>query len=295
MIKILQKSAKTEDEAVQLALRELGLDRDDVSVEIVERARSGFLGIGSSPAVVNVSYEAPDEPQPAAAVQTPPSRTQSRTQSQTDIRAEKPAATASTDRIREFLEGLLSRYGVTATVEISPETDGTVNVELAATEPGALIGRRGETLDAIQSLTNYAVNRGRSGRLRINIDTENYRKRRTETLEALAEKTAAKVVRYRRNVTLDPMNAFERHVVHTALQNNEVVSTHSVGSEPNRRVVVAYGKPAGTQFIPRERSYPLRESGAPRKSSPQETQAPQESQAPTDTAPAETPDYREWK
>ena len=105
---------------------------------------------------------------------------------------------------------------------------------------GALIGHRGETLDAIQQLTGYAVNRGRSHRVRVHVDAEGYRARREEALERLARKTAKKAVKYRRNVTLEPMNAYERHVIHAALQDFPSVSTYSTGTEPNRRTVVAY-------------------------------------------------------
>jgi spoIIIJ-associated protein len=223
MNKTIEVSAKTEDDAIEQALAQLGLTRDDVSVEIVERARSGFLGLGGSPAVIRVSYDAGE--------------------------------TSSADRVRAFLTGLLPRFGVEAAQEVTEE-DGTVSVVLTGSEPGALIGRRGETLDAIQHLTNYAVNRGASVRVRVNLDAEDYRKRRSETLEGLAEKTAVKVLKYRRNLTLDPMNAYERHVIHAALQDKENISTFSVGNEPNRRVVVAYGKSGETQssgFAPRTR------------------------------------------
>ena len=103
-----------------------------------------------------------------------------------------------------------------------------------------LIGRRGETLDAIQQLTNYAVNSGRDKHLRIHVDAENYRAKREQSLESLANKVAGKVLKYRRSVTLEPMNAYERHVIHAALQDKEGVTTYSIGTEPNRRVVVAY-------------------------------------------------------
>ena len=105
---------------------------------------------------------------------------------------------------------------------------------------GSLIGRRGETLDAIQQLTSYSVNRGRAHRVRVHVDAEHYRARRQESLERLGRKVAGKVVKYRRNVTLEPMNAYERHVIHTALQDYDHVTTYSMGTEPNRRVVVAY-------------------------------------------------------
>ena len=118
--------------------------------------------------------------------------------------------------------------------------EGHYKVILEGDHLGQLIGRRGETLDAIQQLTNYAVNHGADRRIRIHVDAENYRAKREQTLEALAHKVAGKVVRLRRNVTLEPMNAYERHVIHSALQEYPGVSTASIGTEPNRRVVVHY-------------------------------------------------------
>lgn len=239
MIKILEKSGRTEDDAIAAALSELGMDRDDVSVEIVERAKSGFLGFGASPAIVRVSYEAEDEiiPQP----QTQPSTAKA---------APKPAAkTAGADEnadyaaIRSFLTGLLERMGVSAEMEISPRENGGVNVNLSGSGMGAIIGRRGETLDAIQHLTNYAVNRGSETHLHISVDAECYRSKREDSLTHLAEKMAEKAIKYKRSMALEPMNSYERHVIHTALQNYEGVSTSSTGVEPNRRVVVSYVKP----------------------------------------------------
>jgi len=208
MTKSIKVTGRTEDEAIASALEQLGLTRDDVSVEIVERAKSGFLGLKNTPAVVRVIYEAKEE---------------------------------RTVKVELFLKGLFERMGVEAGIETT-EDEGSISVVLTGKDMGALIGRRGETLDAIQHLANYVVNRGVSGRVRINIDAENYRQRRNETLESLATRTAGKVVKYRRNMTLDPMNAYERHVIHSALQNYENITTYSVGSEPNRRIVVAYGR-----------------------------------------------------
>ena len=251
MIKTLEKSARTEDEAIAAALAELGMDRDDVSVEIVERAKSGFLGIGASPAVIRVSYEAEDEPAAPAAAP----------------KAEAPAApvkaahAAVVDEnedyaeIRKFLTGLLERMGVTADIEISPRENGGVNVNLSGSGMGAIIGRRGETLDAIQHLTNYVVNRGSEKRLHISVDAECYRSKREESLTRLAEKMAEKAIKYKRSMALEPMNSYERHVIHTALQNYEGVTTSSTGVEPNRRVVVSYVKPDKPDNKPQSREW----------------------------------------
>ena len=119
---------------------------------------------------------------------------------------------------------------------------GRYKVLLEGSRMGQLIGRRGETLDAIQQLTNYSVNRGSDKRVRVQVDAEGYREKREESLQRLAAKVAAKVTRYRKNVTLEPMNAYERHVIHTALQDTPHVTTYSMGTEPNRRVVVAYDR-----------------------------------------------------
>ena len=141
--------------------------------------------------------------------------------------------------IVKFQTGLFQHMGVEATPVVSRDGD-TYQVVLEGENMGALIGHRGETLDAIQQLTGYAVNRGRGHRVRVHVDAEGYRARREESLNRLARKTAGKVVKYRRNMTLEAMNAYERHVIHTALQDYPGVTTYSTGTEPNRRTVVAY-------------------------------------------------------
>ena len=145
-------------------------------------------------------------------------------------------------RITEFLAGLLEHMECKAEIKVYEEEKNRYKVILEGQRLGALIGRRGETLDDIQQLTNYAVNSGRDKRLRIHVDAENYRAKREQSLESLANKVAGKVLKYRRSVTLEPMNAYERHVIHAALQDKAGVTTYSVGTEPNRRVVVAYDR-----------------------------------------------------
>ena len=253
MKKYLEKSAKTEDEALAAALAELGLERDDVSVEIVERAKSGFLGIGASPAVIRVEYEVPDEPEVKAAPVTEPApaKPAEPKESAAEVKSAAPAEPKYTEGVKaaaeSFLRGLLERMGIQAEITISDREGGGLLVELSGPGMGAVIGRRGETLDAIQHLTNYAVNRGSEKRCHISVDAESYRAKRGESLVRLAEKMAAKVVKYKRSMALEPMNSYERHVIHTALQNYEGVSTSSTGTEPNRRVVVSYERPARQQ------------------------------------------------
>ena len=277
MIKFIDMTGKTEDEAIRRALEQLGLERDDVSVEILERAKSGFLGIGGSPATVRVSYDdgqpEPVKPEPKSAAPKAEKKPvycaemlqkevrarekQEREAKRGERRAEPKAEKAprepavlgeevrdeKSEQIRTFLSGLLEHMDAKAEVKVYEVEKNRYKVILEGEKLGALIGRRGETLDAIQQLTNYSINRGgESKRARVQIDAENYREKREESLERLANKVAGKVVKYRRNVTLEPMNAYERHVIHTALQDTQYITTFSIGTEPNRRVVVSYDR-----------------------------------------------------
>lgn len=297
MIKFIDVTGKTEDEAIQSALAQLKMDRDDVSVEILERAKAGFLGIGSALARVRVSYddgkaeevkpvEKPAAPKPEKKVEPAsapkavpmyapevlqkkepraakeersgrPAREDRReNRAPRAERAERPAPQPKpivdlgeechdekSEQIRAFLKGLLEHMDSAAEVKVYESEKGRYKVFLEGEKLGALIGRRGETLDAIQQLTNYSINRGsEKNRARVQVDAENYREKREQSLERLAEKVAGKVTKYRRNVTLEPMNAYERHVIHTALQDTPSVTTFSIGTEPNRRVVVSYDR-----------------------------------------------------
>ena len=271
-------TGKTEEEAISKALAQLGMDRDDVSVEILERAKSGFLGMGAKPARVRVTYgpdEAPMEevavpvkpvvekvekkeepkPRPQKPQQSKPQQPRPtkprREEKPAEAAAEAPAAPAvelpechddNAQRITVFLTGLLEHMESPAAVKVYEEEKGRYKAILEGQKLGALIGRRGETLDAIQHLTNYAINRGQNKRVRINVDAESYRLKREQALQRLAQKVAGKVTRYRRNITLEPMNAYERHVIHTALQDTQYITTFSIGTEPNRRVVVSYDR-----------------------------------------------------
>lgn len=256
MEKYIEMTGRNEELAIEAALAKLGMDRDDVSVEIIDRPKSGFLGIGGTPAKVRVTYEAPDEPAPVevkAPVTAPSAPTAAPAPKTAPVehtsapRASTPRTPVSGDderaaKIVEFLTGLMAHMGAAATPKVELGEKDTYEVELEGVDLGALIGRRGETLDAIQQLTNYAVNHGESHRVRVHVDAEHYRAKREESLIRLAEKVAAKVVKYRRNTTLEPMNAYERHVIHTALQEYPDVTTYSTGVEPNRRTVVAYSQ-----------------------------------------------------
>ncbi len=314
MEKFITATGKTIDLAIAAALEQLGMDRDSVSVEVLENPKSGFLGIGSTPAKVKVTYEVPDEkPEapapalssasrskpkkpaapaqeaqaagrviaPAAPPQPKPAPRAEQPRRERPERAERPERRERNDRndrrerperaerperreapaaapaepkvyapaepgsmeekIEQFIKGLLEHMDSDAVPHAFKSGEG-YSVDLVGANLGVLIGRRGETLDAIQHLTNYAVNRGASKRVRINVDAENYRLKREESLQRLAVKVAGKVTRYRRNITLEPMNAYERHVIHAALQDHPDVTTFSTGTEPNRRIVVAYSR-----------------------------------------------------
>ena len=265
MINTLEKSARTVDAAIDEALKELGLNRDDVSVEILEMGKTGFLGFGAVPARVRVSYETPDpapvkpapkkaekpaapkaekQPvkaeKPAAAKAEKPAKAEA---AEVPAKAEKSAAPAAAEdenadvaATRAFLLGLLERMGVEAGIEIRTRENNCINVNLTGSSMGAIIGRRGETLDAIQ----HVVNKDSEKHVHISVDAEAYRAKREKSLTKLAEKMAEKAIKYKRSMALEPMNSYERHVIHTALQNYEGVSTSSTGVEPNRRVVVSY-------------------------------------------------------
>ncbi|MBO4212261.1 MAG: Jag N-terminal domain-containing protein [Oscillospiraceae bacterium] len=296
MEKYIITTGKSIDLAINAALAELHLERDAVSVEVLENAKSGFLGIGSSPAKVKVSYEVPDPkpaepapalsaasrkpkkqapklekplempplpkmPEPPAAVspkrETPkadraePSQKAPQKQAPRKEPSKAPAEPkvyapvvpgSLEEQVENFLKGLLERMESTAVPHAFRKDEETIGVELTGEDLGAMIGRRGETLDAIQHLANYALNHDASKRTRVTVDAENYRGKREESLRHLARKMAAKVTKYRKNMTLEPMNAYERHVIHATLQEMPNVTTYSVGTEPNRRVVVAYEK-----------------------------------------------------
>lgn len=265
MREYIDVTGKNEDEAIQKALAQLGLDRDDVSVEILERAKSGFLGLGSCPAKVRVSYGPEEEEKPSAPVvpKEEPKVEQPKAkpvEKKIEKKAVKPAPAKKEERkpapvqnlgeevddekaqaIKKFLSGLLAQMESSAEVKVYLPEKGRYKVILEGSNLGALIGRRGETLDAIQQLTSYSVNRT-GGRVRVQLDAEGYREKREQSLQHLAHKVAGKVVKYRRSVTLEPMNAYERHVIHTALQDEPGVTTYSTGTEPNRRVIVAYDR-----------------------------------------------------
>ena len=298
MEKTLVATGKTIDLAIESALAQLGLDRDSVSVQVLQQAKGGFLGLGAQPAKVQVTYEAPDEvpaapkvalssasrkpkpaaqkapeapepapkpempkapeapkqavPKPAEAPKAPEAPKQRPPKAPKQPKPEAPKAPAAPreyapapegsveEKIERFIKGLLEHMDSNAVPHCWKESGGTYRVDLVGEDLGYLIGRRGDTLDAIQHLCNYAVNRDVEGHIRVNVDAEAYRQKREESLRRYARKKAQQVLKARRRTTLEPMNAYERHVIHAALQDMENITTHSTGVEPNRCVVIEY-------------------------------------------------------
>ena len=282
MEKTIISTGKTIDDAIESALTQLGLDRDNVSVQVLAQAKSGFLGIGATPAKVQVTYEAPDpkpeapkvalssasrsKPKAAAPVKQPeapkaeapkaeekpaaPKAPKAETPKERKPRPEAPKAAPKEyavaepgsieEKIEVFLKGLLEHMGSAAVPHAWKIGDNNYMVELVGEDLGYLIGRRGDTLDALQHLSNYTINRGIDGHVRINVDAECYREKREESLRRYAQKKAQQVLKAHRRTTLEPMNAYERHVIHATLQDTDRITTYSVGTEPNRRVVIEY-------------------------------------------------------
>ena len=204
----IRVSAKTVEDAITEASIQLGITSDKLEYEIIEKGSTGFLGIGSKNAVIKVKVKNNIE-----------------------------------DDIREFLSKIFNAMDIEVEIIIKTDIDNNnVEVELKGNDMGILIGKRGQTLDSLQYLTNLAVNRNSEDYYKVKIDTEDYRKRRKETLENLAKNIAYKVKRTKRPVSLEPMNPFERRVIHSALQNDRFVTTHSEGEEPYRHVVVTLKK-----------------------------------------------------
>ena len=305
MIQSIETTGKTTEDALKAALAELGLTRDEVSVEIVTMPKSGFFGIGAVPAKLRVSYDdgrpepknAPaKEKKPAAPKAEAPKSPAKESRGETPApAAEQPKASAPAaegsraEQARAFLSGLLERMGVECAITITEREGGGMDITLDGPGMGAVIGRRGETLDAVQHLVNYAVNRGSDKHMHINVDAEGYRSKREESLVNLARKMAAKAIKYKRSMALEPMNSYERHVIHTALQDYEGVTTSSIGTEPNRRVVVNYERPAGESGETARRDRNRRGRGERRERPAAPKPVPAESAAPAPETPEAEP------
>lgn len=204
VMEFIEVTAKTVDDAITESLVKLGTTSDKIEYEVIEKGSNGFLGIGSKMAKIKVRKKSDVE-----------------------------------DYVTDFLNDVFRAMDMEVEIMVTKSEDGkNIDVELKGSEMGVLIGKRGQTLDSLQYLTNLAVGKQVNEYVKVKLDTEDYRKRRKETLENLAKNIAYKVKRTKRPVSLEPMNPFERRIIHSALQNDRYVSTHSEGEEPYRHVVV---------------------------------------------------------
>ena len=201
---LIEVSAKTVNDAITEACQKLSVTSDKLEYEVVEEGSTGFLGIGSKPAIIKAKVKCTIE-----------------------------------DKAKDFLKEVFEAMNMAVVVEVKyDEAEKTIDIDLSGDEMGVLIGKRGQTLDSLQYLVSLVVNKEVDDYIRVKVDTENYRQRRKETLENLAKNISFKVKRSKRPVSLEPMNPYERRIIHSALQNDRFVTTHSEGEEPYRHVVV---------------------------------------------------------
>lgn len=207
-MEFVEFTAKTVDDAITAACQKFLVTSDRLEYEVIEEGSSGFLGFKAKPARIRAKVKETVE-----------------------------------DKARTFLDDVFAAMQMTVLVEVSfNEEEKVMDIELKGDDMGVLIGKRGQTLDSLQYLVSLVVNRDSDDYIRVKVDTENYRKRRKETLENLAKNIAYKVKRTKRSVSLEPMNPYERRIIHSALQNDKFVTTHSEGEEPFRHVVVTLKK-----------------------------------------------------
>ncbi|MGX8796508.1 RNA-binding cell elongation regulator Jag/EloR [Fusibacter sp. JL298sf-3] len=203
-MKFVEKSGRSIEEALRLALIDLEADRDNVEYEVIEEGSKGFLGFGAKDYVIRVSKK-----------------------------------NSVLDDAENFITSIFREMNIKATLEMALEEE-VLKINMIGEDMAILIGKRGQTLDSLQYLISLVVNKNQDQYIRVVLDTENYRFKRKQTLESLAEKLANKVKKTRKNVVLEPMNPYERRIIHSALQNNSSVSTKSEGDEPYRKVVIYY-------------------------------------------------------
>lgn len=212
-MKFVEIKAKTVDEAVEKALSDLNTTKENVEIEILEESKGLFGILGSKEVKVRVTLIKEDE----------------------------------TSKAESFLKNITEKMGMDTELEtVYNEAEKKMNIELKGEGLGLLIGRRGETLDALQYLTNIFLNKGSDDYIKVTLDAENYRERREDALVNLAKRTASKATKYKKNMIIEPKNPYERRIIHEALQDYPEVTTYSIGEEPNRKVVVAYKGMAGT-------------------------------------------------
>ena len=214
-MEFIEVSAKTVNDAITEACQKLGVTSDKLEYEVIEKGSNGILGIGAKPALIKAAVKVEE------------------------VKVEETAEVSVEDKAKTFLNDVFAAMNLTVVVNIKyDEADKNMDIDLSGDEMGVLIGKRGQTLDSLQYLVSLVVNKDSEDYIRVKVDTENYRQRRKETLENLAKNIAYKVKRTKRSFSLEPMNPYERRIIHSALQNDKYVTTHSEGEEPFRRVVV---------------------------------------------------------
>lgn len=238
----MEFKGKTKNDAITEACRHFSIPSDKLDYEVIDEGKTGFLGMGARPAIVRARVKEEEKESQPESVKT----------EETPVVASVAAASAAIEDIdveavsKKFLTDIFAAMGIGVEIAaVYDESQRTLEVDLSGDEMGVLIGKRGQTLDSLQYLISLVVNKGTNEYIRVKVDTENYRQRRKETLENLAKNIAYKVKRTRRPVSLEPMNPYERRIIHSALQNDRYVTTHSEVDEPFRRVVVTPKRESG--------------------------------------------------
>ena len=269
----IRVSAKTVDDAITEALIQLGVTSDRLEYEVIEKGSPGFLGIGMKQAVIEARRKPEPEPEPEqeeisvrpekleiketekeAPVSAKKERSEKKPKKEKEVKEIKEEAKPEEPKreetvlaevqdvtiqaVEEFLRNTLNAMDMEVEIKSEIDSDGALSINMTGEHMGILIGKRGQTLDSLQYLANRVANKHQEGYVRVKLDTENYRARREETLRHLAKNIAHKVKRTRRPVALEPMNPYERRIIHSALQSDPYVTTHSEGEEPYRKVVV---------------------------------------------------------
>ena len=252
-------SAKTVEDALTEASIELGLASTDIDYEVIEKGSAGFLGIGAKQAVITAWKKVEEKPKKEKKVEKKPEKKVEKEVVVEEVK-ETPKVEEKKEEVPEkeeklaevepltkeacekFLKDVLKSMDMEVTLTSVIDEDGALSINMKGENMGILIGKRGQTLDSLQYLTNRVANKMQEGYVRVKLDTENYRERRKETLENLAKNIAHKVKRTKRSVSLEPMNPYERRIIHSALQGDKYISTHSEGEEPYRRVVVTLNR-----------------------------------------------------
>lgn len=250
---VITVSAKTVNDAITEASIELGLVSTEIEYEVIEEGSAGFLGIGKKQAVIKAWKKEEPKKEHKKEKKKAPKKETPKKEAPVVEHVEEPVAPVKEEVLCEvteetkaacekFLYDVLQTMGMEVTITTTIDEEGALSLDIAGENMGILIGKRGQTLDSLQYLTNRVANKMQDGYVRVKLDTENYRARRKETLENLAKNIAHKVKRTKRSFSLEPMNPYERRIIHSALQSDKYVSTHSEGEEPYRKVVVTLNK-----------------------------------------------------